>query len=170
MPETNEAMMKVVGKSAKAVNRVVDILMGVDAEFRVPQQGLALSARPGVKDFDAKSHWWRDDAEFDDETGFWSLELEGEINRELGFPAICQALDVGIELYTANRRQLEQKYLAVSHLGAVTANNDECFEAPDGHEDQTNDAPATELKPDDWGWSGFGFFESDEKVYAGAAG
>ena len=36
MSETNESKMKVVGKSAEAVNRVVDILMGVDAEFQVP--------------------------------------------------------------------------------------------------------------------------------------
>ena len=32
MSETNESKMKVVGKSAEAVNRVVGILMGVDAE------------------------------------------------------------------------------------------------------------------------------------------
>ena len=33
MSETNESKMKVVGKSAALVNRVVDILMGVDAEL-----------------------------------------------------------------------------------------------------------------------------------------
>ena len=33
MSEANESKMKVVGKSAAAVNRVVDILMGVDAEL-----------------------------------------------------------------------------------------------------------------------------------------
>ena len=66
MSETNESKMKVVGKSAEAVNRVVDILMGVDAEFQVPMQGLELYARPGVKDFQAQNHWWRDDAELDD--------------------------------------------------------------------------------------------------------
>ena len=32
MSETNESKLKVVRKSAEAVNRVVDILMGVDAE------------------------------------------------------------------------------------------------------------------------------------------
>ena len=32
MSETNESKMKVVEKSAAAVYRVVDILMGVDAE------------------------------------------------------------------------------------------------------------------------------------------
>ena len=33
LPETNESKMKVVGKSAAAVNRVVGILMGVNAEL-----------------------------------------------------------------------------------------------------------------------------------------
>ena len=80
--ETNESKMKVVGKSAASVNRVVDILMGVDAEFQVPMQGLELYARPGVKDFQAQNHWWRDDAELDDETGLWSLEIEGSIRSE----------------------------------------------------------------------------------------
>ena len=55
--------------------------MGVDAEFQVPMQGLELYARPGVKDFQAQNHWRRDDTELDDETGFWSLEIEGSINR-----------------------------------------------------------------------------------------
>lgn len=32
MSETNESKMKVVGMSAAVVNRVVDILMGMDAE------------------------------------------------------------------------------------------------------------------------------------------
>ena len=32
MSDTNESKMKIVGKSAVAVNRVVDILMGADAE------------------------------------------------------------------------------------------------------------------------------------------
>ena len=32
MSETNESKMKVVGKSAEAVNRVVGILMGVDSD------------------------------------------------------------------------------------------------------------------------------------------
>ena len=31
MSDTNESKMKIVGKSAAAVGRVVDILMGVDA-------------------------------------------------------------------------------------------------------------------------------------------
>ena len=115
MSETNESKMKVVGKSAEAVNRVVDILMGVDAEFQVPMQGLELYARPGVKDFQAQNHWWRDDAELDDETGFWSLEIEGSIRSEkIGFPAVCKALDVGIKLYTADRKHWTQKQLAVS--------------------------------------------------------
>ena len=35
MSDTSESKMKVVGKSVAVVNRVVDILMGVDAEFRV---------------------------------------------------------------------------------------------------------------------------------------
>lgn len=82
MPDTNESKMKVVGKSAAAGDRFVDVLMGVDVEFRVPKQRLELYARPRGKDFQAQNHWWRDDAELDDETGFWSLEIEGSIRSE----------------------------------------------------------------------------------------
>ena len=82
IPDTNESKMKVVGKSAAAGDRFVDVLTGADAEFQVPMQGLELYARPGVKDFQAQNHWWRDDAELDDETGFWSLEIEGSICSE----------------------------------------------------------------------------------------
>ena len=89
MPDTNESKMKVVGKSAASVNRVVDILMGVDVEFRVPKQRLELYACPRGKDFQAQNHWWRDDTELDDETGLWSLEIEGSIRSEkIGFPEI----------------------------------------------------------------------------------
>ena len=98
----------------------------VDAEFRVPMQGLELPVRPGVKNVKDESHWWRDDAELDDETGFWSLELEGSIYSErIGFPAICKALDVGIVLYTADRRHWKQKLLAVGHTGEVSAQQEE---------------------------------------------
>lgn len=169
MSETNESKMKVVGKSAEAVNRVVDILMGVDAEFQVPMQGLELPARPGVRDFQVQNHWWRDDAELDEETGFWSLEIEGSIySEQIGFPAICKALDVGIKLYTADRRHWTQKLLAVSHTGEVTTQREDCFGEPEDEDGNPIDLTKTKLDPDDWGWGSYGYFNSDEEIYAGA--
>lgn len=62
----------------------------MDAEFRVPRQGLELYLRPGLKSVTEDPHWWWEDAELDDETGFWSLEIEGTIcSEEIGFVTIC---------------------------------------------------------------------------------
>ena len=163
------AFDKVVGKSAAAVNRVVDILMGVDAEFQVPMQGLELPMRSGHKSVTDDCHWWRDDAELDDETGFWSVEIEGSIYLEdIGFPAICQALDVGVELYTADRRHWTQKRLAVGHTGEVTAQEEDCFGEPEDEDGNPIDLSKTKLEPDDWGWGSYGCFDSDAEIYAGA--
>ena len=68
----------------------------------------------------------------------------------------------------ADRKDLIQRCIAVSHEGVVVANNEERFEDPEGQDGESNDADATRLNPDEWGWAFFGFFESDEKVYAGA--
>ena len=184
-------VVKVVGKSDDAVKRVQDILLDVDAEYHVPGglQTLWLTALPGRQP-SAEDGWWDYNVEWNEASGLCSLELEGHtydwsrwgLDRESSgrtcgaaaeicqtFQKICKELDVGVEFYVSNADRWEQRSFAVNHLGEVRSAKEDAFNSPLEDEDgNPKEVSEDDLKPDDWGWPYWGYFDSDEEIYAGA--
>ena len=186
----SQFVVKVVGKSDDAVKRVQDILLDVDAEYHVPggRQTLWLTALPGRQP-SAEDGWWDYNVEWNEATGFCSMELEGHtydwskwgLDQEFrdltsgaaaeichAFQKICKGLDVGVSFYVSNADKWEQRSFAVNHLGVVTSVHEDAFNSPLEDEDgNPREVSEDDLKPDEWGWPYWGCFDLDADIYAG---
>ena len=181
--------MTVVGKTKKSLRRLVDILLYKDPEFCL--------YRCWQNDFQD----WED--EFaptkDKKSGLWSMCLEGEVARScagwfkrmkracfygkkakggLGtfrvFQDICKALNIGVELYSADEERCVQEHYAVNHLGRLIHSETEEFVPSEGSdnewisaddligmrvgEEDCDDEDYSRL-PSNWGWRHYGVYK-----------
>ena len=189
MTNTCEWKMTVVGKTKKSLRRLVDILLYKDPEFCL--------YRCWQNDFQD----WED--EFaptkDKKSGLWSMCLEGEVARScagwfkrmkracfygkkakggLGtfrvFQDICKALNIGVELYSADEERCVQEHYAVNHLGRLIHSETEEFVPSEGSdnewisaddligmrvgEEDCDDEDYSRL-PSNWGWRHYGVYK-----------
>ena len=191
--------MTVVGKTKKSLRRLVDILLYKDPEFCL--------YRCWQNDFQD----WED--EFaptkDKKSGLWSMCLEGEVARScagwfkrmkracfygkkakggLGtfrvFQDICKALNIGVELYSADEERCVQEHYAVNHLGRLIHSETEEFVPSEGSdnewlsevdiigmrvgedcdEEDWDDEDDSWL-PENWGWRHYGVYRPAETIF-----
>ena len=181
--------MTVVGKTKKSLRRLVDILLYKDPEFCL--------YRCWKNDFQD----WED--EFaptkDKKSGLWSMCLEGEVARSCSgwfkrmkrdcsygkkadggsgtfrvFQDICKALNIGVELYSADEERCVQEHYAVNHLGRLIHSETEEFVPSEGSdnewisaddligmrvgEEDCDDEDYSRL-PSNWGWRHYGVYK-----------
>ena len=195
MANTCEWKMTVVGKTKKSLRRLVDILLYKDPEFCL--------YRCWQNDF----HDWEE--EFapvkDEQSGLWSMCLEGEVawscadwfkrmkracsygKKAKGgsgtfrvFQDICKALNIGVELYSAEEEQCLQEHYAVNHLGRLIHSETEGFVPSEGSdnewisaddligmrvgEEDCDDEDYSRL-PSNWGWRHYGVCKPVEAIF-----
>ena len=199
MANTCEWQMTVVGKTKKSLRRLVDILLYKDPEFCL--------YRCRQTDF---QDWEEELAPVKDkQSGLWSMCLEGEVawscvgwfkrmkracfygkkaEGGLGtfrvFQDICKALNIGVELYSADEEQCVQEHYAVNHLGRLIHSETEEFVPSEGSdnewlseddiigmrvgedcdEEDWDDEDDSWL-PENWGWRHYGVYRPAETIF-----
>ena len=141
----------------------------------------------------------------DKKSGLWSMCLEGEVARSCSgwfkrmkracfygkktkggsgtfrvFQDICKALNIGVELYSADEERCVQEHYAVNHLGRLIHSETEEFVPSEGSDnewisaddligmrvgEEDCDDEDYNWPPSNWGWRHYGVFKSAETIF-----
>ena len=109
----------------------------------------------------------------------YGKKAEGGSGTFRVFQDICKALNIGVELYSADEEQCVQEHYAVNHLGRLIHSETEEFVPSEGSDNEwiseddiigmrvgeDCDEQDYSWLPSNWGWRHYGVFKSAETIF-----